>query len=118
MTTKATNDPEKLEAAVKFLQYLASPEGYTAYLDVHGGLPALNSQLADPKYAEDPLLKPFIATMDKAQAIPWVDELGERDISMQMLERVVLNGENPREVLDSGTEATNKLRDEFFAKEE
>ena len=118
LTTKAANDPVKLEAAVKFLQYLASPEGYTAYLDVHGGLPALKSQLEDPKYAEDPLLSPFIATMNNARAIPWVDELGERDISMQMLERVVLNGENPREVLDWGTEATNRLRDEFFAKEE
>ncbi len=117
MTTKAAGDPAKLAATIKFLKYLASPEGYTAYLDVHGGIPALNSQLADPKYADDPLLKPFIATMANARAIPWVDELGERDISMQMGERVILNGENPREVLDWGTEATNKLRDDFFAKE-
>jgi hypothetical protein len=47
-----------------------------------------------------------------------VDELGERDISMQMGERVIPNGENPAEVLEWGTEATNKLRDDFFAKEE
>ena len=118
LTTKAAGDPAKLAASVKFLQYLASEDGYTTYLDVHGGIPALNSQLADPKYADDPTLKPFIETMSNSRAIPWVDELGERDISMQMGERVILNGEDPAAVLDRGTEATNKLRDDFFAKEE
>lgn len=45
-----------------------------------------------------------------------MDELAERDISIQMGERVALKGEKPSDVLKWGEEQNNKLRDAFFAK--
>jgi multiple sugar transport system substrate-binding protein len=116
MTTKAAKDPAKAEAAAKFLKFLGSAEGVKAYTDVKTGIPPRKDMLADPAYAEDPDLQAFLATIEYAKAIPWVDELGERDISMQMLDKVFLNGEDPREVLDWGAEKTNELREEFFSK--
>lgn len=116
LTTKAAQDPVKGPAAVRFLQFLASPEGYDLFLDIRGGLPPLKSMLESPKYADNPLYQPFIARMPYSKAIPWVDELAERDISIQMGERVMLNNEDPRAVLEWGAEQNNKLRDDFFAK--
>lgn len=114
LTTKAAKDSVKGPAAVKWLQFLATPKAYDIYFSIRGGMPPRRSMLKDPKYAEDPILKPFIATVDYAKAIPWVDELGERDISIQMGERVILKGEAPRSVLDWGVAQNNKLRDDFY----
>ncbi len=116
LTTKAAKDPVKAEAAARFLKFLGSAEGIKAYIDVNKGIPPRKDMQADPVYAEDPGLQPFLATIEHAKAIPWVDELGERDISMQMGDKIFLNNEDPRAVLDWGVEKTNQLRDEFFAK--
>jgi multiple sugar transport system substrate-binding protein len=116
MTTKAAKDPAKRAAATKWMQFLTSPKGYDLYLDVRGGLPPLKSMLKEPKYANNELYQPFIATIEYGKAIPWVDELAERDISIQMGERVALKGEKPSDVLKWGEEQNNKLRDAFFAK--
>jgi multiple sugar transport system substrate-binding protein len=115
MTTKAAADPAKAEASARFLEFLGSAEGIKAYTDVKAGLPPRKDMLSDPAYAEDPNLKPFLETIQYAKAIPWVDELGERDISLQMLDKIFLAGDDPREVLDWGTEQENKLRQDFFA---
>ena len=114
MTTKAEKDPATADAAARFLEYLGSVEGVKAYTDIKTGLPPRKDMLSDPTYANDPNLVPFLATIENAVAIPWVDELGERDISLQMLDKVFLAGEDPREVLDWGAEKSNELREEFF----
>ena len=115
LTTKAAKDPAVADASARFIEFLGSPEGVKAYTDVKSGLPPRVDMLDDPAYADDPNLIPFLATIEYAKAIPWVDELGERDISLQMLDRIFLNGEDPREVLDWGAEQNNALRQEFFA---
>jgi multiple sugar transport system substrate-binding protein len=114
MTTKAANDPVLRDASARFLQFLGSVEGIKAYTDVKKGIPPRKDMLADPAFAEDPELEPFLANIEYAKAIPWVDELGERDISLQMTDKIILNNEDVREILDWGTEQENNLRDEFF----
>ena len=117
LTTKAARNPDLRAASVKWLQFLSSPKGYDTYLDVKGGMPPLKSMLALPKYANNERYKPFIATMGWAKPIMWADELGERDISIQMGQRIVLKGEKPADVLKWGEAQNNKLRDDFFALE-
>lgn len=118
MTSKAAQDPAKAEASAKFIKFMMDPEAIKAYTAINGGLPPLKSLLTDPVYADDPLLQAFLEAMPYARAIPWVDEKAERQLALDMADRVLLNNEDPREVLDWGTAEEQRIRDEFYAKNE
>jgi multiple sugar transport system substrate-binding protein len=115
VTTKAVLDPKRAEAAYTFMRFIMRPEvALTLIKEGMGGLPAHKSLINDPYFTADPQLAAFLATLPNAVPLFWVDEKGERDISMQMCDRVILNGEDPVEVFNWGTEQEQIIRDEFF----
>lgn len=115
LTSKAVLDPKRAEAAYTFMRFIMRPEVALAMIKGgYGGLPAHKALLDDPYFAEDPKLAAFMETLPFADPLFWVDEMGERNISMEMGDRVILNNEDPFEVFDWGTEQEQKLRDEFF----
>ena len=115
VTTKAVQDPARAEAAYTFMKFIERPEVALAMIKAgYGGLPAHRSLMNDPYFQEDPEMAAFMATLDYSHPLSWVDEKGERDISMEMGDRVILNGEDPAEVFEWGTEQEQTLRDEFF----
>ena len=115
VTTKAVQDPKRAEAAYKFMRFLMRPEVALEMIKAgFGGLPAHKALLDDPYFTADPQLAAFLATLPYAQPLSWVDEKGERDISVEMGDRVILNGEDPYEVFEWGTKQEQLLRDEFF----
>ena len=114
ITSKCAQDPAKFAAAVKFMDFLMTEEAVKHYTEVTGALPPLKSLFDDPQYTEDPYLKAFIDTLGNSKAIFWVDEKAERQLAMDMADRVVLEGLTPREALDWGTVEEQKLRDAYF----
>lgn len=98
----ASAEGEKLDAAAKFLAYLSSPEAMQIWLDVVGELPArpevalTDANLADPVYA------PFLKGLEYAHTTQFVDEQAQRQIAMDMANRVLLQGQD---VADSVAEA-------------
>ncbi|GAB4433980.1 MAG: extracellular solute-binding protein [Anaerolineae bacterium] len=115
LTTKALDDPAKLDAATKFLLYMASPEGQERYNDETGELPSRLDMIDLPKYAEDPILAPFIQQLEQTTGTFWADELAERQCALDMYDAVTVAGMDRMEALNMGTECDQAIRDAFFA---
>ena len=59
ITRRANDDPARLEAAVKFLQFITTPEAGTLWVNNVGELPAQATAAADEMILSDPDLGPF-----------------------------------------------------------
>ncbi len=114
ITAKASVDPAKHDAAIKFMNYLATDEAQEAYVDTTGEVPARNDLLAMSKYADNPNLAPFLAQLPQTTGPLWVDELAERQCAVDAYDSVIVNGADPMEALDQGTACDQALRDKFF----
>lgn len=95
LTPNATADPAKLEAASRFIKFVTSEEAMQLWLDVVGELPAAKSLVADPELTSDPVYGAFIAGLAYAEATQFVDEAGQRDVMVNAINRVLLEGQDP-----------------------
>ena len=97
ITSKA--EGEQYDAAVKFMQYVTSDEAMQLWLDVVGELPAKPSVGMTDENASDPIYGPFIRGLENAQTTQFVDESAQRDVMMQMVERIALEGQSVEDSL-------------------
>ncbi len=95
ITPNAAKDPAKLEAAAKFLKFVTSEEAMRIWLEVTGELPARRSLISDPDLAADPVYGPFVRALDYAHATIFYDETGQRDVMVDAINSVVLDGVDP-----------------------
>ncbi len=93
---------EELEAAAKFLAYLSSPEAMALWLDVVGELPARPEVALTEENLADPIYAPFLKGLEYAHTTTFVDEQGQRQVTMDMANRIFLQGQS---VEDSVAEA-------------
>lgn len=114
VTSKAVQDPDRAQAAYKFLKFLTKPEVEMAYIKIVGGLPVHKSLMNDPWFTSDPDLAAFMSQLPNSVPLFWVDEKGERQVSMDMADKVILNSEDPVSVFDWGTQQEQQIRDNFF----
>ena len=113
ITTKATD--EKYDAAVKFMQYVTSDEAMQIWLDVVGELPAKPSVGMTEDNANDPVFGPFIRGLDYARTTKFADESAQRQLMVEMIERIQLEGMSVEESLRMAAEAEQSLLDERAA---
>ena len=113
ITTKA--EGEKYDAAVKFMEYITSDEAMQIWLDVVGELPAKPSVGQTEANASDPVFGPFIRGLEYANTTKFVNESAQRQILVDMVERVNLTGADPAESLAEAAAAEQALLDEFYA---
>ncbi|MDO5090979.1 MAG: extracellular solute-binding protein [Cardiobacteriaceae bacterium] len=105
---------EKLDAAQKFLQYITSPEAMDIWLADVGELPArrdvalTDANLANPTYA------PFLKGLEYAHTTIFVDESAQRQTTIDMANRVLLQNEAVDASLKQGAQAEQKLLDKFY----
>lgn len=98
LTPNAAKDPAKLEASAKFLAFVTSPDAMKLWLDVVGELPARASLIADPELASDPVYGPFIKALAYSHATVFVDETAQRNVFVNAINKVVLQGDDPATV--------------------
>ena len=113
ITTKATG--EKYDAAVKFMQYVTSDEAMQVWLDVVGELPAKPSVGMTEANANNPVYGPFIRGLAYANTTKFANESGQRQLMVEMVERMTLQGMSAAESLAIAAEAEQKLLDEYYA---
>ena len=113
ITTKA--EGEKFDAAVKFMDYVVSDEAMQVWLDVVGELPAKPSVGMTEANASDPVFGPFIRGLEYAHTTRFADESGQRDIMVQMVERIDLEGQSIADSLTQAAAEEQKLLDENAA---
>ena len=105
---------EKLEASVKFLQFLTSEDVMERWLDEIGELPAKESVAMQGKYLESELYGAFIEQLPYANAHFFVDESQERDLVIQAVDRVLLQNVEPEEAFEELVTETQKLFDDYW----
>jgi len=102
----------KLDAAVKFLAFLTSPEVQDQWLKKVGELPATPS-LSD-RYKNDPVISVFLKGLAYAHATSYVDEAGQRAILDDAVDQVNLKKADPAAVLNTAAAKEQKLIDDFW----
>jgi len=104
----------KLEASAKFLEFITSKETQLRWLDAVGELPASRELVQDEELRNHPLYGPFIAGLEYSHTTFFVDETGERDILIEMVDRMLLEDLSAKDALDKAVEDTQKIRAPFF----
>lgn len=114
ITTKA--EGEKYDAAVKFMQYVTSDEAMQIWLDVVGELPAKPSVGLTEANANDETYGPFIRGLAYANTTKFANESAQRQLMVEMVERITLEGMSPADSLAMAAEAEQKILDVYYAK--
>ncbi len=118
ITRRANDDPARLEAAVKFLQFITTPEAGTLWVNNVGELPAQLSAAGDEMILADPILGPFSAGLAYSHATFFVDESAQRQVLIDAFDNIRLGGMDPCEALDEAAALEQELIDNFWADRE
>ncbi|WP_096437147.1 extracellular solute-binding protein [Alteribacter populi] len=105
---------EKLDASVKFLEFLTTEDVMDRWLDETGELPARESVALQDQYLDHELYGAFIEQLPYANAHFFVDESRERDLAIQAVDRVLLQGVDPEEAFEEFVESTQALFDDYW----
>jgi len=103
---------KQLDASVKFLQFLTSPEVMEQWLAKVGELPA-NPKIA-AAHKDDPIINVFMKGLDYAHVTAFVDEAGQRNLFVDMIDEINLKGAKVEDVLKRTAVAEQKIFDDFW----
>ncbi|UHA74239.1 extracellular solute-binding protein [Paenibacillus sp. 481] len=108
----------ELEAAALFLEFLTSKDVQEQWVEKVGELPAKKDVALQQKYVQDEILGPFIQQLSYANAHFFVDEKLERDYFIEAVDLVLLKGVPYEEAFKQLVEKTQKLYDDYWAKQD
>lgn len=106
---------EELEASLKFLEFITRPEAMQLWLEVVGELPARPEVALTEQNLADPVYGPFLEGLKGAQTTEFVNESAQRQIWLDMIDRINIGGVSVEDSLAQAAEAEQKLLDEFYA---
>lgn len=113
ITSKA--EGEKLEAAVKFMEFITSDEAMQVWLDVVGELPAKPSVGMTDDNANDEVFGPFIRGLEYAHTTIFANESSQRQVLVDMVSQINIGGQEPGESLTEAADAEQIILDEYYA---
>ena len=114
ITSKA--EGEKYEAAVKFMEYITSDEAMQIWLNTVGELPAKPSAAMTEKNLADPVFGPFVAGLGYANTTVFVDESGQRQVLVDAVSRMFLEGQSAADALAASATAEQAILDGYYKK--
>ena len=114
ITTRPTG--AKLEAAKKFLVYLTSPEAMQVWLEMVGELPARKAVAETEKNLSHPIYAPFLKALAYSQATVFVDEMAQRQVSLDMINRVLIQNQDAKAALAEAAKSEQAILDRFYKK--
>ncbi|MFC5418107.1 MAG: ABC transporter substrate-binding protein [Stutzerimonas stutzeri] len=114
ITAKPTG--AKLEAAKKFMAFTTSPEAMQVWLDMVGELPARKAAAETEKNLAHPIYGPFLKALNYSQATVFVDELAQRQVGLDMANRVFIQNQDAKASLAEAAKAEQAILDRFYKK--
>ncbi len=114
ITAKPTG--AKLEAAKKFMAFTTSPEAMQVWLDMVGELPARKAAAETEKNLSHPIYGPFLKALNYSQATVFVDELAQRQVGLDMANRVFIQNQDAKASLAEAAKAEQAILDRFYKK--
>ncbi len=110
----AKTEGKKLEASEKFLAFLTSEPVMKLWTERIGEIGARTSISQDEELLKNDKLAPFISMLPYADSYFYVDEAADRQIVVDAIDQVLLNGMEPREVLDWAVGEAQNLVDSYW----
>lgn len=104
----------KKEAALKFLAFVTSDEAMQLWFDKTGELPAKKASALTPKNLSDPLSGPMLAGMNDAFTTDFVAEEAQGQLFQDMLDRILLQNQDPLAAVKQMAAAEQKLIDDHY----
>jgi multiple sugar transport system substrate-binding protein len=114
ITRRAAEDPARMEAATRFLQFITSAEAGTLWVNEVGELKEQLSAVNDPALLEDPELGPFIAGLPYAHATFFIDETQQRQVLLDAFDLVRLSEVDPCDALNEMASVEQDVLDTFW----
>ena len=108
----ATAQGEELVAAQKFLQYISSPEAMEIWLNTVGELPARRDVALTEANLADPIRAPFLKGLEYAHTTQFYDEAGQRQTAIDMVNRVLLEGQSIEDSIAQAAAAEQAIIDQ------
>lgn len=112
----ASAEGERLAAAEKFLAFLSSEKAMAIWLEKVGELPARRAVALTEANIKDPIYGPFIRALDYAATPPMVDEAAQRQVSIDMINGVLLQDQPIDNALSAAAAREQAILDKFKAK--
>ena len=113
ISTKA--EGEKYDAAVKFLVYVTSDEAMQVWIDTVGEQPAKPSAALTEENANNPVYGPFIRGLEYANTTIFANESAQRQVLVDMVSRVELEGQSVSDSLAAAAEAEQAILNEYYS---
>ena len=113
ITRRAAEDDARLDASIRFLQFITTADAGTLWVNEVGELPAQLDAAADPALLEDPILGPFSAGLEYANATFFIDETVQRQVLADAFDQVRF-GADPCDALDEAAAIEQTLLDDFW----
>jgi multiple sugar transport system substrate-binding protein len=107
----ATTSGEELEASKKFLAYISSPEAMEVWLKTVGELPARRAAAMTDANLADPVYAPFLKGLEYAHTTMFVDEAAQRQNTIDMANRILLEGQSVKDSLAQAAAAEQAIID-------
>lgn len=107
---------EKLAAAEKFLAFISSEKAMNVWLEKVGELPARRTVALTESNIKDPIYGPFIRALDYASTPPMVDESAQRQVSIDMINGVLLKDLPIKDALSTAATREQAILDKFKPK--
>ncbi|QEL22038.1 extracellular solute-binding protein [Bosea sp. F3-2] len=107
---------EKQAAAEKFLAFISSEKAMNIWLEKVGELPARRAVALTEANIKDPIYGPFIRALDYAATPPLVDESAQRQVSIDMINGVLLKDVPVKDALNAAAAREQAILDKFKAK--
>ena len=115
ITRRANEDPARLAASIKFLEFITSPSAGALWVQLVGELPAQVDSLGDESLRADSTLGPFVIGLDYASATNFVDEIAQRQFLFDAYDFVRLGGMDPCDALNEAAALEQELLDDFYS---
>src|SRR3546814_2575228 len=97
------------------MAYVTSPEAMEIWLEIVGELPARRDVALTEEHLQDPIYGPFLKGLDYATTTLFVDEAGQRQVAIDMVNRILIEGQDPKASLDQAAEAEQAILDRYYA---
>lgn len=104
----------KKEAALKFLAFVTSDAAMQLWYEKTGELPAKKASALTPKNLADPLSGPMLAGLNDAFTTDFVAEEAQGQLFQDMLDRILLQNQDPLAAVKQMAEAEQKMIDDHY----
>ena len=98
------------------LAFVTTPEAMQLWLETVGELPARKEAAETEKNLNNPIYGPFLKALSYSHATVFVDEMAQRQVALDMLNRVLLQNQDAKAALAEAAKAEQPILDRFYKK--